>query len=142
MDNNDGSEQKNEYVNSTRGEKVRIRKCIPSEDPNRNLELISISICIYYMKGFVPGRFSREGFYYKPGLYTFSPRCGSVFNFGGIIPHFYLLFGILKFWGYIQVLTKVGNSITWYELFTFTKWSPRRSTHREKLKYVVGGGKV
>ena len=32
----------------------------------------------------------------------FSPqnqRCRSVFNIGGIIPHFYRFFGILKFWG-------------------------------------------
>ena len=36
---------------------------------------------------------------------SYTQRCRSVFNIGGIIPHFYRFFGILKFWGDIQVLS-------------------------------------
>ena len=32
-------------------------------------------------------------------MVNYCQRCRSVFNIGGIIPHFYRFFGILKFWG-------------------------------------------
>ena len=45
-------------------------------------------------------------------------QCRSVFNFWGLIPHFYRYFGVFS--GFNEnLLERVGNSITWDELVTF-----------------------